>query len=127
MPNLSPKIKRFAKWLAILLLRTSIVLFAYLLFALIRVAETTLLATAWVGRYFDVRINTGIEEEQEMDFSQKFTEDEIDKLAKTVKETETIQEIEARLKVSYRQARKIKEASKNPLSIRHYSWEDKIA
>jgi hypothetical protein len=126
MSKTNTKINRFIKWIVLRIVQTLIVVLGYLLYTVIQISQFALYLVAYIGRYVGITIH-GFEEVQETDYTQKFSKDEIDELSETVKAGETIQEIQDRLSVSYRQARKIKQAAKDSPVIRHYSWADKVA
>ena len=116
------------KKIGMALLRAALVILAYALMGAGKILEYLLMGLAWVGKFVEVDlIEAGSEPEGGQDFSEKFTQGEIEDLAKSVEAGETIQGIEARLGVSYRQARKIHKAAKNPVTINHYSWENRLA
>lgn len=115
------KIKPILKWIALTLLRASIVVLGYLLYVTIQTCEIAMLALAWVGQFVGVQVTYLLHSKEALNTDPKFTVEQIDGMAGSIKESETINEVADRLNVSYRQARKIKEASKNPLQINSYA------
>jgi len=79
-----------------------------------------LLEQASENLLFYIGVFKETESESAPTFESKFTENQIDTMAKKVDETMTIKEIEDTLKISYRQARKVKEALSSTVSIKAY-------
>ena len=59
----------------------------------------------------------GDPELNESSFEKRFSEDEIYEMAKKIDNSFTLEQIQERLGVSYRQSRKIKEVAENAISI----------
>ena len=119
------KLNRFFCWAFLAIFRTLLVIACYLLEAIMTLSEFLLKCFALVGKPLGVKIkfledeNPGFEE---INFTEKYTKDDIDQLAQKISPDATIKDIEGELGLSYRQARKVKEAAKSPLQIQHYRW-----
>lgn len=122
-------LKRSIKFIALNAFRASLIILGYAFHLIGVLAEWGLLITAFVAQHVNVYFPDVIikNDESEPDFEQKFTQHQISELAESIKPDAKIKDIEDQLGISYRQARKIKQAAKAPLSIRNYTFQDNPA
>lgn len=127
MTKTKTKINRFLGWVLLTLFRTIILISGYFFEAMMYLCEFLLFLIHRVGKPLGIRVRffdegEEAEEKEQPTFEPKFTGEDIDAMVKQVHPQSTIKEIEGQLGVSYRQARKIKEAAKSPIAIQHYRW-----
>jgi len=125
-------LKKLIKFVALNLYRVLLIVTGYAFHMISVVAEFGLRIVNFVARDVGMNFNNLLKEPEgesnyNSDFDQKFTKTDIEQIAGSINPDAKIKEIEEHLGVSYRQARKIQQAAKNPLSVNHYQIMDKTA
>lgn len=124
----------FTKFLALNLFRAFLLIVGYAFHIVHVLSEWGIKITAFIGHHYGLRFKNVIiediisqetyeaqQEESQAQFQQKFSRDDIQELAVDINPDATIKEIEHDLGVSYRQARKIKQAAKNSPIVRNFT------
>ena len=124
MTKTKTKVNRFLSWVGLTLLRLTILILGYTVEAAMYLFQFLLWMLFKIGKPLGITVKYFEEEEAEEapTFEKKFSQEDIESLAKSVTPKSTIKEIEDQLGISYRQARKVKEAGANPLAIRNYRF-----